>query len=410
MMLNIIPKTYCNLLGLKVFRRFWLGATLSAIGDAMSQITIVWLAIELAPTYQGIAIALTSAAYLVPGAVSGMLLGKWLGKLDCRTLVLIDCGTRFIFLSAIVFLHSIGLLSLGIYMILLILAAITRPIGAAGERVLLKSLIPQVDLFPANSLLSMATQIASIIGPACAGLFIVVFGTANVIALDALSFGIFGVIVWTLSSVDTSIKESSFSSTSLPPIPFKRLLQLRIITGLFLLTCFFHILYGPIVVALPLYSRFLGAQIGMSGPVLLGILWSSFGIGALLGGFVAGLQRSLASFMIAATIVGLWGIAVVLIGATALSLVAIIAMGIGGCIYAPYTAIIATIIQRESPPELLARVSSYWSSMTSVASPLGTIVAGIIVPAIGARSALIGSGLLTLGIACVFGLPKYFRS
>ncbi|MHB8598413.1 MAG: MFS transporter [Ktedonobacteraceae bacterium] len=406
-MLRVIPKTYSHLFGLRGFRWFWIGAALSAIGDAMSVISIVWLAIELAPHNQGIAIAFASAAYLMPGVVSGAVLGKWLGGLSSRTLLLIDCSARFGFLGAIVVLHLVGFLPLGAYITLLALAAITRPVGMAGERVLLRDLVSQTEFFSANSLLGMATQMASIVGPICAGFLITLLGATNVIALDAASFGIFGLIVWMLpgGGIVRVEPSSSFSSS----MPLRHLLQLRVIFWLFLLTFLFHLFYGPLVVALPLYAQLLGQQVKESGSVILGLLWSGFGIGALLGGSISGLHRSLASFTAAVTIVGLWGIAVVMISTTPFLPVAIAAMTFGGFIYAPYPAITTTIMQHRSPAELLARISSYWSSMTSVASPLGTIIAGLVVPVLGARLSLIGSGLITLGIACAFGAAKRFK-
>lgn len=364
----------------------------------MSEISIIWLAIELAPRNQGLAIAFSSAAYLIPGFVSGALLGKHLDKVNSRTLILIDCSARFIFLAAIAVFRLGGYLPLWLYVVLLAFAAVTRPIGQAGERVFLRDLIPPTEFFSANSMLSMSVQGATIVGPALAGIFIMLMGVANVIVLDAVSFAIFGLTIWLLPKSSLVVEISTLSASSSGSL--RQLLHLRVIVGLFLLTFLFHLLYGPLVVALPLYAESLGQQVKASGAAILGLLWSGFGIGTLLGGFLAGLRRSLASYTTATIIVGLWGVAVVMIGATTFIPVAIAAMVIGGFIYAPYTAIMTTIIQQQSPSNWLARISSYWSAMTSVASPLGTIIAGLLMPLIGARSALLDSGVVTIVIAC----------
>ncbi len=397
--LKVIPKAYYRLFSITQFRWFWIGATLSSIGDAMSEISIIWLAIELAPHDQGTAIAFSSAAYLIPGVVSSTLLGKILDRLNSRTLILIDCYARFTFLALISVFRLVSFLPLWLYIVLLAFAAITRPIGQAGERVFLRDLIPQTEFFSANSMLSISVQAATIVGPALAGILIAFIGAANVVALDALSFAAFGLVLWLLPK-STSTADFSISPLS-APTNLRQLLQLRVIVSLFLLTLLFHVLYGPLVVALPLYAERLGRPVKASGAATLGILWSGFGIGTLFGGFVAGLRQSLASYTAAIIIVGLWGVAVVMIAATTFIPIAVGAMTIGGFVYAPYTAITTTIMQQQSPSNWLARISSYWSAMTSVASPLGTIATGIVVPLIGARSALFGSGLLTTLIACI---------
>ncbi len=398
--LKVIPRTYYNLFSITRFRWFWIGATLSSIGDAMSEISIIWLAIELAPHNQGTVIAFSSAAYLIPGVVSGTLLGKILDRVNSRLLILVDCYSRFGFLAAVAVFRLVGYLPLWLYIVLLAFAAVTRPIGQAGERVFLRDLIPQTEFFSANSMLSISVQGATIIGPALAGILIALMGAANVIALDAISFAVFGLVLWLLPK-SSSIADFSASPTSSSVASLRQLLQLRVIVGLFLLTFLFHLLYGPLVVALPLYTESLAQPMKASGAAILGLLWSGFGIGTLLGGFFAGLRRSLASYTTAAIIVGLWGVAVVMIAATPFIPVAVVAMTIGGFVYAPYASITTTIMQHQSPSNWLARISSYWSAMTSVASPLGTIAAGVVMPLIGARPALLESGVVTILIACV---------
>lgn len=395
--LKVVPESYRAVLSHPRFRRYWAGETITAVGDAMSEITVIWLASELVSSNKGLAIALASIAYLVPGTISGVLLGRFLAGLDGRTLILIDCGLRFGFLGAIPVLHWLDHLTLPIYLVLLGFAALTRPLAEAGGRVFVRDLLPESDRFAANSLLGSVMQTSMILGPGAAGLLISVIGSANVLALDALTFALFGFILLTLPKSETTLETETSSQEAstgqdVPTRSFRDLLQLRTIVGLFVLTFFFHLLYGPLVVALPLKAPDLGESFGLSGSVVLGLLWTGFGIGAVFGGIIAGTRRSLASFVSAAAIVGLWGISTLVLGATSLLWVALGAMVFGGFVYAPYLAIVWTIMQRESPKETLARIGSYWSSMTGVASPSGTMLAGVLVPLVGTQFALLGSG------------------
>jgi len=400
------PATYRRVFRQAYFPRFWIGAVVSAIGDAMSLISIAWLAMELAPGNKGLALALANAAYVVPGSLVALAAGRRLDAIGGRNLLLIDSITRSAVLVFIAALHWSHRLQLAGYIALLSVAALARPIGLAGERVLVRDIIAADHWFSANSLLGLAIQIASIIGPALGGGLIVLIGAANVIAVDGLSFAFFaGVLLTVPPYAPGRVAEP----TRLPKLRMRQFLTLKAIVGLFALTYFFHLFYGPFAVALPLYAESLSRSWRYAGSMTLGLLWSAFGLGFLVGGFVGGTRRSLAVLRIAVAIVTLWGVAVALLGTTLAPLVAIAAMAFGGFVYGPYPAIASTILQRESPVATLAQVSTYWSLMTSVAHPSGALLASLLVPNIGARWILLGSGLATIltgGVAGVWTRNK----
>ena len=69
-MTALIPAHYRQLLRLPSYRTFWIGASLSATGDTMNEVGILWVASELEPERAGMAIALSSIAYIVPGVLA----------------------------------------------------------------------------------------------------------------------------------------------------------------------------------------------------------------------------------------------------------------------------------------------------------------------------------------------------
>ncbi|MDQ3945957.1 MAG: MFS transporter, partial [Actinomycetota bacterium] len=162
--------TYRQVLRQPHFGRYFTGEAISSVGDSMSEITIVILALGLATgDARPMAVAAASAAYLVPGILTGVLAGRHLGAVSARTLLLIDNAWRGAFLGLAAALATAGVLGLGAYVALLGLASLTRPLGAAGSRALVADLVGEDDLFAANSLINSTVQAAVMLGPAVAG-------------------------------------------------------------------------------------------------------------------------------------------------------------------------------------------------------------------------------------------------
>jgi MFS family permease len=176
------------------------------------------------------------------------------------------------------------------------------------------------------------------------------------------------------------------------------LLQYPDIAGIFALTALFHVLYGPFVVGLPLL---VAARTGASSTAtVLGALWSAFGLGAVLGGLLAGHRLSLATARTAALIAAGWGGVTVVVALPAHLGVAVVAMLVGGMIYAPYLAIVSTIMQHRLHRRRLAEASAYLSSLTGLAGPFGTLLGGVTVAVAGARWTLTAAGgtLVAVGV------------
>lgn len=71
----------------------------------------------------------------------------------------------------------------------------------------------------------------------------------------------------------------------------------------------FNLFYMPVEVALPLLVRGPLHGDGLS----LGVIWTGFGVGALLGAVLTGLLRRLPERKVLVWIIGLWGAVVVLL-------------------------------------------------------------------------------------------------
>ena len=108
----------------------------------------------------------------------------------------------------------------------------------------------------ANSLASAQVWLATILGPAIAGVLLSQVAPGWLLAFDAVSFAFLGLQAWRTHSVtssdepvDTHAAESGF-----------RLLRRNDLLGLIALTWLFFFLYGPVEDALPVYVAHVGAN------------------------------------------------------------------------------------------------------------------------------------------------------
>jgi MFS family permease len=401
---RLIPSSYRPVLANRVFRRLILGFAVSYLGDGMSFVAVAWLAIELAPqATAGLWVGGAVAAYTLPGAVGALVFGRRLRRVPARRLLLTDSIVRGAFLGAVPLALLTGLLTPPLYVVLLAVSSLLHAWGNAGRYTLLAELLPDEQRLAANTLVSSLEFAATIAGPAIAGVLVTYVSSALVLGLDALTYVFLAVLV-----ARTRLPESGHVS----PVDraaarggFALLRSYPELLGLLTLTWFFNFLYGPVEVALPLHVT---DDLHAPG-TLLGLYWTLFGIGAVLGGLGVGTLRRLSLWPVTVAIVVGWGLTLLPFGLDVPTAVTVACFTLGGAIYGPFVPISMTLMQRTSPPQHLAAMLAARGAVLLTASPLGTALGGPLTTALGPRATLAGSGLATLvlgAVACVLLLVR----
>ncbi len=360
----------------------------------MSTVTIAWLAVRTAPAGElGLFVGLAVAAYTLPGAVGALALGRYLRRRPARTLVLAHCLLRTGFLGTIVVLTAAAALSPAAYVALLAGSSLLASWGTAGEYTMLAELGGAEGRLAANSLASAQVWLATILGPAIAGLALSTIAPGWLLAFDAASFAFLGVQAWrthtaaptTEQPVDTHAAESGF-----------RLLRRNDLLGLIALTWLFFFLYGPVEDALPVYV----AHDLHAHARLLGAYWTSFGAGALASTLLVGMLHSHATRRTVLLIVAGWGVCLIPF-AFAPTAVTLACFAVGGIVYGPFTPLTYALFQSITTTANLPSVLAARSAALIVAAPLGTAIGGPLVAAIGAKWTLTASGLATVLLAAI---------
>lgn len=382
-----------------VLRRLLPGLGVSALGDGMAIVAVSWLALQLAePATRGTLVALAVAAYTLPSVLGTLALGRWLAGRDGARLAGWDATLRCVALAAIPISYATGTLTPALYVGLLACSSLLHSWGSAGRYSLIAEVLPPEHHVAGNATMGAISEAASIAGPPLAGLLAGWGGPALVLAVDAATFAVLA-LTYRLAvppHPDRPVRSGASRSDGFRVIRHDRRLQ-----GMLTLTFGFFFLFGPVYVALPLYV----ADDLRGSATVLGWFFTAFGAGALVGALAAGYLRRLPLWPATIGIVIAFGLTMLPAGLGAPLAVSLAAFALGGAVWAPYLPTSMALYQRSTSPANRAQVLAANGAVTVVAVPLGTILGGPLVSALGPRSALLACALaiVTFGLlAAVF--------
>lgn len=167
------------------------GYALSALGDGMAVVAVSWLAISISHGHDtGLVVGGAIAAYYLPGVAAWLVLGRFFAGWDGRKLVLAEAALRAAALGAVAVLAAWGRLDPALYIALLGVSSLFGLLGISGDLTAVVELLPAGEQLAGNSLVTLSSFGASIVGPALAGGVIAGAGPAAAIGADAASFAL----------------------------------------------------------------------------------------------------------------------------------------------------------------------------------------------------------------------------
>ncbi|MGC4768003.1 MFS transporter [Micromonospora sp. DT44] len=391
------PRTspYWPVVSHPLLRRVLPGLAVSALGDGMAVVAVPWLARQLAPTDQhGLWIAVAVAAYTLPSAVGTVAFGRRLRGRGGAQLAGWDAILRAAALAAIPMAYLTGTLTIGLYAVLLAASALLHSWGSAGRFTLIAELLPQRHHLPANAVLTTISGFATIVGPPLAGILIGWVGAVWVIAVDAATFAVLALTYRLALPATGTIRRYEPSAPRTAGFAFIR--RQPTLLGLLVLSVAFFFLFGPVYVAMPLHVT----DDLRGSATLFAVYYTAFGIGGLLGGVVAGHLRH---WPLRTTIIGIvigFGVAMLPLGVGAPVVLSLPAFALAGLIWAPYMSTSMALFQRSASTEQLPSVLAANSAVLVLTVPLGTMLGGPLVGAIGPRPTLLlsSTAILALGL------------
>lgn len=166
------------------FALLWLGGLISRAGDWTLNIGLPIALFAL--THSILVLSVALAVGMLPSVLFGSVAGVFVDRWDRRRTLIVSNLLLAALLLPILLVHSASLIWI-VYPILFLescLEQFTQPAQSA----LLPSLVGAEYVAPANSLLSISSNIARLLGPALGGLIAALFGLTGVALVDTVSF------------------------------------------------------------------------------------------------------------------------------------------------------------------------------------------------------------------------------
>ena len=395
------PLTMREVLRISTMRRLWYAQIVSNLGDFLALFAVIgFLTFKLHANAQQV--TGVQIAYLVPIAILGILAGVFVDRWPLKsTLVSSDVIRGFLCL-----LLPFSTQIWQFYAILAAISVVSSFFGPA-QGVVIREAVPLHGLRSSNSLMQTVMFGMRIVGPGIAGLLVKLFGYNLCYWLDALSFFASATFIFT-TVIKRSPKVHKHTASEDKGAVAKVLhdmqqgmsfifhhagllfVVLAMSAGMFILGCF-----GPLIAVYVRDSVHGNYSVYAAASAMIGL-------GMMIG--VNGLNtwgKSIKNNTL--VYCGLLGIALGLVFLCVLTFIwstitgdLIIGIAVAGIIIPAQT-----LMQQETPPELMGRVGSTFMSAVFTAQILGLLLSGELARFISVRSvfALCAAMLILLTVA-----------
>lgn len=380
-------------------------AAISSIGNNLTAIAIPWFV--YVTTGSATQTGLVAMAGLLPIAIGGLFGGALIDRLGFKPSSIISDVASGVTVAMIPTLYLLDVLAFWHLLVLAFLGALLDSPGSTARSAMLPRLARKaaMPLERANSAIQLSFFGGQVVGPAIAGALIGFVGAASVLYFDAATFALSAIIIAILISYPSARIRSDATADDAPrgSLTQEAIDGLRyiardpFISALLSIAIFANFLFSPLfAVIFPVYVK---EQ--FDSAAALGLLAASFGVGSVAGTILYGtLGARLPRYP---TYAG--GAVLLTIGMWMLpwspSLLVSIAGGlIAGLSLGPINILSSVVLQERVPEHMLGRVFGALG-LTQLASPLGVLLAGLGVDAIGIRPtmAVIASGVTLIALA-----------
>ncbi len=389
------------------FRLLWVGQLLSVTGSQMQLIAINWHVYDLlrGQTYvlwlfghplqleaEAMGLGALGLVRILPIVLFALLGGLLADVRDRRKLMLATQGAAAIFAAVLAVLTFTGNETVLSIYVLTAASAATTAFGSPAQQALVPNLVPPEHLANAISFNTLLRYMATIFGPALAGMLLARFSVGLVYALNAISF--LAVIVALLL-----MRYRGHAAARQAGLGWRAIVEgvrftynSRIIWGTMLLD-FFATFFSSARTMLPIIATdVLG--VGVEG---YGLLASAEPVGAVIAATALTLRRNIhRQGVVLLVSVGIYGLATALFGISANFALSYFLFALTGAGDTVSTVIRGTIRQLMTPDHLRGRMTSVNMIFFMGGPQLGELEAGVVAAAFGAPFAILTGGLATV--------------
>lgn len=167
----------------ETYIRYWLAVVISFLGDAMSKITLIYVAATVTDE-PVVFISLVIIAQLLPSGVLGAFIGPLADRLPKRVLLIgADLARVVIVLAMIAALHSMWLL-----LALILLEGVGKAFFETARMAAIPKIVGKHSIPTAVALFQSTNNVINLVGPAFGGILIAIGNVTMVLGINAATF------------------------------------------------------------------------------------------------------------------------------------------------------------------------------------------------------------------------------
>ncbi len=374
------PMSMGAVLRVVTMRRLWYAQIVSVLGDFLALFAVITvMTFKLHATAQQV--IGVQISYLLPIALLGIVSGVFVDRWPVKTTLVSSDFIRAALVLLLLLVHNVY----GFYAVLAAISIVSSFFSPA-QGVAIRSAVPMHGLRSANALMQQVMFIMRIIGPSAAAFLVASFGARSCYLIDTASFIASGSLIASLTLITPRKAAAPQSQLAAPRSPIARILAdmkegasfilhhaallfviVALAAGMFVMGCF-----GPLIAV---YVR----DTLHASTRTFGVTSAMIGLGLLIGvntlnAFAQRIKNTTQVYL------GLAGIAV---GTAMLAFIPLVVTAILGCFLIGFSAagIIVpsqTLIQEETPGDLMGRVGSTTMSVIFTAQIAGLVLSGIL--------------------------------
>lgn len=359
--------------------------TLSFIAEAVAMVAIPWFVLNLTGSYAQM--GLIGFFTVLPRVIATFLGGQVVDRFGFRTSSIASDLLSGLSVCGIPILYATGNLTFTLLIVLVIVGAVFDGPGATAKEAMVPDLTEsaRMELDRVNAFFQGSRRLSQFIGPVIAGFLVAWVGASNVLWVNAIVFGLSGLITVALIpaiAVTTQGDETPATFWSNTLFGFRFLQQHRLLLWLAGLVSLMNFLDAPnATVQMPaLVNEHYGSA------KQLGILLGLSGVGAVAGTIIfSAIAPRLSrrrTFIACFFVVGLVGLVLAMAPPYPVAVTAMLVFGLAA---GPLNPILMSIRQERVPVQYRARVFGTTTAIAFVAIPLGQLTGGYLIEWMGVQ-------------------------
>jgi MFS family permease len=387
----VSARTFKSLSAHRNYRLFFVGQVVSVSGTWMQNVALYWYVLTL--THSPVAVGVLSFCRFGPFTVFGLFAGTIADRLDNRRTIMVTQAIQMVLSGGLTAMALTG--QAKVWMVYVIASALgtVLVLDAPARQSLTFQMVGRDELPNAVALNSSLFNLARITGPALAGVVIGAVGVSWCFAANTASFlaVLTSLALMRVSELYTfeRPKRTSLLRGTREGFAYVRTARtVQVILGMmvvFASICFNFNIMLPVLASETLHE----------GPGIFGLLFASFGAGALVGALAsAAVARARwKTMLLGATGFALCELALAPVRSAPLAAVILFACG---AFFTSYTSNSNARIQLETPDHLRGRVLGLYYYAWNGLAPVGGLIVGWLLD--------VGGTELTFAVAGAAGL------